>query len=177
MFLLCAVMCSVAAFTGTACVNHEPDPTEEPDAAAAMPTEASNQHCDSGLESIVPVLGDTMDSVYAINYEIADRATSQGDLIKGSREALFRISGMWRDLGQGSSELVQNLFDGIGDAWELGTATAMNDQEGAKRNLLAIASAYDALALALEACDLWVSEADRLRLESTNLNQFAAAMP
>ena len=175
--MLCAVMCSIAAFTGSACSSHEPDPTEEPNVAEARSKAASTQHCDSDLASIVPVLGDTMDSVYAINYEVADRVTSQGDLIEGSREALFRISGMWRDLGSGGSELVQNLFNGIGDAWELGTSTAMNDQDGAKRNLLAIASAYDALAIALDACELWVAEADRLRLESSNLNQFAAALP
>lgn len=168
---------SVAALAVTACTNHDSIGSDEPSIAAYQGEAQSDQPCDSGLASIAPMLGDTMDTVYEINFAIADQATTQDDLIRGSRDALFRIAGVWRDLGTGSNELARGLVNRIGDAWELGTATVVNDPDGPKRNLLAIASAYDALAVALETCNMWESEVNRLRSEASNLNQFAAALP
>ena len=176
MLWLCAAACCGAALLVTAHSNDDPPGTDEP-TTAAIAAAAQSEHCDTGLASLAPVLGETMDSVYQINYAIADQATSPEDLVRGSRVALSKIAGLWRDLGHGRSELVQTLVNDIGDAWELGTAIGLNNPEGSKRNLLAIASAYDDLAHALVDCDLWADQVERLRTESSNLNQFAAAMP
>lgn len=176
MLWLCAVACSGAALLVIAHSNDDPAGKDEPTTTAAVAT-VQTEHCDTGLASLAPVLGETMDSVYQINYAIADQATSPEDLLRGSRVALSNIASMWRDLGQGRSELVQRLVNDIGDAWELGTVVGFNNPEGSKRNLLAIASAYDDLAHALVDCDMWSDQVERLRMEASHLNQFAAAMP